>query len=632
MYSRSERKFLNPEKDQANPNLGPGCYTRDETVLLAGKVYGSNGYAPFSSLAPRISVFEQQVTKGPPPGNYDLSFGLDLTHKTEGGSLFGRSKTQRFKNSATSAPGPGAYVIPSSLHKAKEAQRRDAKRPIGFGLNQKPVAEEISSVARMGDAESLYEASLDHNSAPAAAEQEYMAGAETGVSSVIPVSLVPQPHGETDASARSKKTIKTLVWRRKHVPPSIPKGSNIYGYQENNEGEMEPRKPPKFKPEEAPSFLFSFAELNRYKRRGQAFAKGRERLTFKESTNPGPNNYDPQIGEKFLRGKSSWNNPALMTLAPCKRITDDIITSSAKAGIPGPGSYDIKAPITAKLAEPRNRIKFGVSRGSGYLNADLMKVPGPGAYFPENTMEKPHSHKPKPFGSSTKRFTETDELLRSQPSVGSYEIDDIDSIYQRAKKKNQHYAGQPRPVFGSVSDRFVDKPKSQQPGPGAYDLDAKSKNPKKEGAEKMAPVSRKAGLFHSSPDEWHTKFHVPVFGTQTNRFEDKVEDLPPPGAYNLLESFQSLQTKGRLATSGLLHSQTKREIFKVNQEMPGPGEYVPVPEAKRDIRKAVGAFLSTGTRFTDKHESLPGPGAYMAETAGLLKKTYNVSFGDALAH
>ena len=53
-----------------------------------------------------------------------------------------------------------------------------------------------------------------------------------------------------------------------------------------------------------------------------------------------------------------------------------------------------------------------------------MRIPGPGAYTPELKLEKPHSHKPKPFGSSTKRFTENDPKA-SQPAVGSYEIDEV---------------------------------------------------------------------------------------------------------------------------------------------------------------------------------------------------------------
>ena len=44
MYSRAQRKFLNPEKDQANPLLGPGCYTREEAVLVTGKLFGKSGF------------------------------------------------------------------------------------------------------------------------------------------------------------------------------------------------------------------------------------------------------------------------------------------------------------------------------------------------------------------------------------------------------------------------------------------------------------------------------------------------------------------------------------------------------------------------------------------------------------
>ena len=49
----------------------------------------------------------------------------------------------------------------------------------------------------------------------------------------------------------------------------------------------------------------------------------------------------------------------------------------------------------------------------------------PGAYFPENSLvEKPQSKKPKPFGSTTKRFQDSDYVV-SHPSVGSYEVDEV---------------------------------------------------------------------------------------------------------------------------------------------------------------------------------------------------------------
>jgi hypothetical protein len=57
-----------------------------------------------------------------------------------------------------------------------------------------------------------------------------------------------------------------------------------------------------------------------------------------------------------------------------------------------------------------------------YTNPFLSR---PGAYFPENSLvEKAQSKKPKPFGSSMKRFQDI-ENSATQPAVGSYEVDEV---------------------------------------------------------------------------------------------------------------------------------------------------------------------------------------------------------------
>jgi hypothetical protein len=82
--------------------------------------------------------------------------------------------------------------------------------------------------------------------------------------------------------------------------------------------------------------------------------------------------------------------------------------------------------LAEKLAEPRNRIRFGGGGvGSGYINPDLMKIPGPGAYFPENVPDKPHTIKPKPFGSTTKRFEDNPVFKEGIPAVGSYNLEEV---------------------------------------------------------------------------------------------------------------------------------------------------------------------------------------------------------------
>ena len=128
------------------------------------------------------------------------------------------------------------------------------------------------------------------------------------------------------------KSTKTLIWKRKHIPPSIPVGSHIYGYRENLEtGDMEPRKPPRFQKDDPPPFLFSFAEQAKYEKKGHEFAKGSKKgLVFRITEGPGPNAYNPT----FI-GNRGGKNSALLTLAPCKRITDEIINFSTKQGVPG---------------------------------------------------------------------------------------------------------------------------------------------------------------------------------------------------------------------------------------------------------------------------------------------------------
>ena len=122
----------------------------------------------------------------------------------------------------------------------------------------------------------------------------------------------------------------------------------------------------------------------------------------------------------------------------------------------------------------------------------------------------------------------------------------------------------------------------------------------------------------------------PVFGSQTDRFSGPHHEIPPPGAYDLDHAFQAIKTKGRVETTGGLHSKSKRELFKgnhfnlVKEKIPGPGEYDP----KADIHKpktAIEPFLSKGERFSDPDNWVPGPGFYENPKSSLIKKTFNVS-------
>jgi hypothetical protein len=183
----------------------------------------------------------------------------------------------------------------------------------------------------------------------------------------------------------------------------------------------------------------------------------------------------------------------------------------------------------------------------------------------------------------------------------------MNSIFQRAQKKNLHYQGQPMAAFGSISHRFRQKKLQIQPGPGAYEVEHKKLNSQSEKSQRnlRSRIHRLAQkgptVLHVGEDEiWAGKMHVPVFGTQTSRFDDKVADLPPPGTYDISESFEQMKNKGRIENTGILASQCKREIFKgiffsdiVKESIPGPGEYEQKVQSKKEIRRKIGAFLST---------------------------------------
>jgi hypothetical protein len=242
-------------------------------------------------------------------------------------------------------------------------------------------------------------------------------------------------------------------------------------------------------------------------------------------------------------------------------------------GVPGPGAYSIKAPLEEKLAQPRGRITFGTSAKVSYMNPEMEKIPGPGQYFTSSVTPRLIS-KQKPFGSTTKRFEETRE--DSKPAVGYYDIKS--DMFHTVQKKSQVYMGQPVAAFGSIGDRFIFKRPEDKPGPGAYDVSSMKKQ--------NNSISRIQKLILHGPKiqlALVDKIHAPVFGTQQNRFDDKVVDVPPPGAYEISESFQHMKNKGHLQSGNL--GNTQRQIFRII-DTPGPGTYVPI-EVKKQIRRKI---------------------------------------------
>jgi hypothetical protein len=94
MYSQAQRLKSNKP---GNPNLGPGCYTQDQ---LASLPTPDESYAPFSSLSRRVCAFDEMVNADSADGIYD-----GVVERKEGGAMFGRSLTRRFKDAPSYSPG-----------------------------------------------------------------------------------------------------------------------------------------------------------------------------------------------------------------------------------------------------------------------------------------------------------------------------------------------------------------------------------------------------------------------------------------------------------------------------------------------------------------------------------------------
>ncbi|KAI8913335.1 hypothetical protein EDD86DRAFT_244979 [Gorgonomyces haynaldii] len=502
-------------------------------------------YAPFSSLTPRVSYFEELISNGPSPGAYDGWTGLEVTHPRHGGAVFGHSQTKRFSDKRNVVPGPGAYMIPSTVgHDTKPASPKKVSKAI---WNQFPVG--VYDPEMPKEEQSIHELMEEGEHVGPAAKK-------------MPIT---DKHGYKIAPDPQRlKMISSIVWKRKYIPPSIPVGQYAYGYQENGDGDLDQS-----------ALITSFAEQAKRRNKGFKFTSSGERAFFKIQDSPGPNAYNPTTP-----GYEQVANAALMTLAPCKRMTDVIVSEAMKMSVPGPGAYDLKAPLQQKLNEPRNRIKLEKDIERSYLNQEHAKFPGPSAYYPEYSVHpKPKSFKPQPFGSTTKRF-ESPSKLSQAPAVGAYEISKVESI---GTKKQRQAIFKTKAVFGAAGARFVKQTIPSQPGPGAYNISVQGK------AKDERPKSRIMKLVKKGPGgiilgevKSETVVAAPVF------------ELPPPGTYDVDGAFHHLKTKGRVLNTGTLHSNSQRVLFK-------------------------------GERFKEQESWVPGPGFYDTNESSLIKKTHNIT-------
>lgn len=288
-----------------------------------------NSYAPFSSLSPRVSTFDAFIKYTPAPGAYEAP-SLPF-QRGDRSSFFGRSKAVRFDSRVKDTPGPGSYVLPSSLKLRSNTMPTATSKFNGQSsfLTQKPVLVPDSEVEMLNITD--IQASNEGFDIDLTESVEDVKKVVEFTDEKEILLIARQARGMPSAgSYAQKKPFKgnRITWKRKHVPPSIPIGQSTFGYTEDDEGELIPRKPPKVTQYREPSYLISFAEESKHSNRGYKFGKGQGRLTFKPHPGPAPNVYDIESPDQYL--KQSSRGAAAMALAPCKRVTDEIVSDAVK--------------------------------------------------------------------------------------------------------------------------------------------------------------------------------------------------------------------------------------------------------------------------------------------------------------
>ncbi|KAJ3181921.1 Sperm-tail PG-rich repeat-containing protein 2 [Gaertneriomyces sp. JEL0708] len=603
MYSRSERKFLATPKD---PHLGPGSYDPDIPAAPVGKSRGNEGYAPFTSLTPRTSYFDEitrltEAPARPAPGEYRtelLKLALDKPWKAP---QWGKSTVKRFDNydrKKCEVPGPGWYDVNEGMKpKQGHDEGGDVTNALKLIVRESKVHPLMNRPVPVD--EEGYQYDLEERENKLLARQDA-------------VEMAPRPK---------------IVWKRKFGAPSIP-GRDAGGFEEGEDGQLHPRPrilPPRPKSVSTPSSVSI--------KSGPTFARAHKSLslTLPSASTPAPNSYNPlQVSSPLEKEKT--RRVGLMGLSPCMRLTDEILKTEKRNGIPGPGSYEVKDLKGSGKAKGGQRWDLG---GTGHelpshMYGEQMYTPGPGAYDVDRTRrfedrDQRERDRTAPFATTTPRFP---QQYDSRPGPNAYNV-----VESEEKLLNQSKSLKGRVVggFGSVSERFQTARSEKAPAPTTYQQEIQMPRPTRPQTRMSAlqthgPLPITLGNIIVNP----ANARIPVFGSQTDRFPGHAGDIPSVGAYEVERAFKKLVgEKGVWKKPGAALSLAKeggrREIFSVKDRLPAPNQYTPMVLTRRDVHRGEG-FLSV-PRFEDLPKDkvlVPGPGSYETP-ADLIRKTYNVT-------
>ncbi|XP_046845366.1 sperm-tail PG-rich repeat-containing protein 2-like [Xenia sp. Carnegie-2017] len=426
---------------------------------------------------------------------------------------------------------------------------------------------------------------------------------------------------------------RRIILLRKTDPPSIPSPGKSYGYEEATDGSLKPQVMPERDESMGPAYYnVDHRETQTTRNYKGVFFGGKDskRLSFKGSNQvPGPGAYDPYEPpeNKMPIDLIIEEQQKRFYEAKIPRYHELVPKDEERKGVPAPGHYEIKSQFENLRQDPEFDITALVApfgSQSKRFEGRTKTCPAPGSYDDPRTafetLKRVKGVKSSPFGQTSIRFCDN-KCSKSIPGPGSYNVpDQVSDVIKKnlmVKKKNVAFGSSSMRTFPITRTR-----KDSSPGPAHYiNMDNK--------------VVNNVGQLSST------------FASITNRLLSPppiVKDIPPPGSYEVRQSYDKTQGRvlypGSQKTSrnskkkgGFLSSTSrfKNGIHTTYSALsPGPGKYdVPTTQTKQG-----GLMVTKDTRFKFKKSEVPGPGKYQLSPQiahSVLKGTFNATLNNPLS-